>query len=244
MATFVLVHGAWFGGWCWKKLLPLLRAGGHEVFTPTLTGLGERVHLARPEIDLSTHIADVTGALTYEDLSGVILVGHSYAGMVITGVAERCRDRLAQLVYLDAFVPQAGDAMLDLLPPEARREFEVRVRDEGSGWYLRGRRPVPWEVAVREDFRVEDEADVQWMAERLVAQPFRTMQEALPSASAAAALPRTYIRCSAHASAAFDSAAALAQWAASGWRFRALPAKHAAMVTASQELAGLLLELA
>src|SRR5580700_2534506 len=100
-ATYVLVHGGGHGGWCWQRVVPLLRAAGHEVYTPTLTGLGERSHLLRPDIDLDTHIADVVGVLRYEDLTDVILVGHSYGGMVITGVADRALARIGQLVYLD-----------------------------------------------------------------------------------------------------------------------------------------------
>src|SRR5713101_4428932 len=111
MATFVLVQGGWVGGWYWKRVTPLLSAAGHEVFAPTLTGLGERAHLAAPDIGLETHIQDVLGVLTYEDLSNVVLVGHSYGGMVITGVAERAPERLAHLVYFDAFVPTDGQAL-------------------------------------------------------------------------------------------------------------------------------------
>ncbi len=107
-ATFVLVHPAWFGGWCWGKVTPLLRDRGHDVYTPTLTGLGERAHLANPEISLATHIEDVVNVLEFEDLQRVILVGNSSGGMVITGVADRVPERLAQVVYLDAFVPEDG----------------------------------------------------------------------------------------------------------------------------------------
>src|SRR5215210_4421571 len=105
MATFVIVHGAWSGAHAWRRVRPLLRAAGHEVFTPALTGLGERAHLASPRVDLDTHIQDVVGVLEYEDLGEVMLVGHSYGGVVITGVAERAAPRLAQLIYLDAEVP-------------------------------------------------------------------------------------------------------------------------------------------
>jgi pimeloyl-ACP methyl ester carboxylesterase len=104
MATLVIVHGAMSGGWQWQRVRPMLRAAGHEVYTPTLTGLGERVHLAHPDIDLETHIQDVVNVLEYEDLHAVTLVGHSYSGMVITGVADRAADRLAQLVYIEALV--------------------------------------------------------------------------------------------------------------------------------------------
>ena len=113
-ATFVLVHPAWFGGWCWKKVIPLLRARGYDVFAPTLTGLGDRAHLARPEIGLNTHVEDVANLLKYEDLSGVVLVGNSSGGMVITGVSDRMPERIAHVVYLDAFVPQDGQSMLDM----------------------------------------------------------------------------------------------------------------------------------
>jgi pimeloyl-ACP methyl ester carboxylesterase len=117
--TIVLVHGAWHGGWCWKKVTSQLRADGFEVFAPTLTGLGERVHLLNYDINLDTHIQDITAVLEYEDLKNVILVGHSYGGMVITGVAEKAKDRISQLVYLDAFLPENGKALADYaqLPP-------------------------------------------------------------------------------------------------------------------------------
>src|SRR5689334_5875269 len=114
MATFVVAHGAWSAGWAWKKVRPLLRARGHEIFTPTYTGIGERAHLAHKDIDLDTHIRDVIGVLEYEDLRNVILVGHSYGGMVATGVADRASERIAQLVYLDAFAPRDGESLLDL----------------------------------------------------------------------------------------------------------------------------------
>ena len=133
MSTFLVVHGAWTGGWSWKKMRPLMRARGHEVFTPTLTGVGDRAHLARPEIDLSVHVEDILGVLAIEDLRDVILVGHSYGGMVATGVADRARDRVAHLIYLDAFVPKDGQSLSDLVP-EAQRQ---RMRDSvkaGDGW--------------------------------------------------------------------------------------------------------------
>jgi pimeloyl-ACP methyl ester carboxylesterase len=110
------VHGAWHGGWCWEKVTPLLTAAGHRVYTPTLTGLGDRAHLARPDVNLDTHIQDVVAFLEMEDLRDVMLVGHSYAGMVISAVAERARPRLRSLVYLDAFVPENGKRMIDYIP--------------------------------------------------------------------------------------------------------------------------------
>jgi pimeloyl-ACP methyl ester carboxylesterase len=120
MATFVVAHGAWSAGWGWKKMHPLMSGRGHRLVTPTYTGLGERGHLARPDIDLDTHIADILGVLKFEDLTNVNLIGHSYGGMVATGVADRARARIAQLIYIDAFAPQDGDSVIDLLPPAAR----------------------------------------------------------------------------------------------------------------------------
>src|SRR5262245_30690572 len=128
MTSLVLVHGGWEAGWCWRKVVPLLRDAGHEVFAPTLTGLGERKHLASPEVGLDTHVQDIVGVLESEELDEVILVGHSYGGMVIAGVAERVPERLAQLVYLDAFVPEDGQSTLDLLPPEYQRDMTARVQ--------------------------------------------------------------------------------------------------------------------
>ena len=145
MVTFVLVHPAWLGGWCWRKVTPLLRARGHEVFTPTLTGLGERSHLAKRDIGLETHIQDVVNVLEYEDLSRVILVANSSGGVVITGVADRLPERIARLVYVDAFVPEDGQSLLDIIPPERRPVMESLVRTEGQGWLLPRFAPRPWE---------------------------------------------------------------------------------------------------
>jgi pimeloyl-ACP methyl ester carboxylesterase len=114
MATFVLVHGAWSGSWGYTRLARLLRAAGHEVWQPSLTGLGERSHLASPGITLSTHIQDVVNVFEYEELTDVVLVGHSYGGMVITGVASRVADRIRTLVYLDAFLPENGQCLFDI----------------------------------------------------------------------------------------------------------------------------------
>ena len=163
MATFVLVHEAWHGAWCWRKITPLLRGQGHEVFTPTLTGLGERSHLANPLIGLETHIRDVVNVLTYEDLSEVILVGHSNGGTLITAVADRVSERLAHLVYLDAFVPEDGQATIDLTTINFPREaWEARVRTEGYGWLVPSLQPLPWDEFVRDVWLVTDETDVGW----------------------------------------------------------------------------------
>src|SRR5215475_1424081 len=115
MATIVLAHGAWSATWAWKKMRPLLRAAGHEFFSPTYTGLGERAHLATPDIDLSTHIQDVVAVFEFEDLKDVTLLGHSYGGMVATGVADRVPSRVVRLVYIDAFAPRDGESLFDLV---------------------------------------------------------------------------------------------------------------------------------
>src|SRR5215471_8255678 len=120
MATFVLVHGSWAGSAVWRQLTPRLRKAGHEVYAPTLTGIGARKHLLSREIDLDTHIQDVIGVIEDEDLSDIVLVGHSYGGMVITGVADRVPEKLASLVYLDAFLPENGQSLFNVVPPDGR----------------------------------------------------------------------------------------------------------------------------
>lgn len=122
MTTYVLVHGGWHGGWCWKRVTPFLRDAGHIVYTPTLTGLGERSHLASQETNLSTHIQDILNILWYEDLNDVILVGHSYGGMVITGAADAAPERVSKLVYLDAFVPEDGQSLMAIFRPASSQE--------------------------------------------------------------------------------------------------------------------------
>ena len=133
--VYVLVHPAWFGGWCWWKVAPLLRAAGHRVVTPTLTGLGEREHLASPDVGLATHIDDVVNVVVHEDLADVVLVGNSSSGAVITGVRDRIPDRLRRVVYLDSFVPSDGQSILELISPERRDAMEALVAEEG-GWLL------------------------------------------------------------------------------------------------------------
>lgn len=136
MATFVLIHGAWEAGWVWKWTVPHLRAAGHQVFTPSLTGLGERSHLMSRSIDLETHISDVLGVLRWERLENVTLVGHSYGGMVATGVADRAHEQIGSLIYLDAFMPKDGQALIELAPPERADGMRNFANEQGEGWYL------------------------------------------------------------------------------------------------------------
>jgi pimeloyl-ACP methyl ester carboxylesterase len=236
MATFVLVHGAWHGGWCWRRMTPLLSEGGHAVVTPTLTGLGERSHLLSPAIDLSTHVQDLLAVLEYEDLRDVILVGHSYGVMVIVAVAERAADRIAHLVFLDGAVPEDGQALCELLNPDAWASFQERARREGDGYQI-----PPNTLAA---LGIVDEADAAWAGPRLTPQPIKTFEEPVRLASAAArALPRTYIFCAPpRPGSTLPDFAASAR--AAGWGYHELISGHDAMITAPRALADCLLALA
>ena len=232
-ATFVLVHGAWHGGWCWQKLTPLLRAAGHEVYTPTLTGLGERAHLLSPQIGLDTHIADIAAVLDYEDLHNVILVGHSYGSMVITGVAEAAAQRLDHLVFLDAFIPQNGQSLFDTIPDQGAAMRKIAA-ESGDGW------KVPLSQAT---FGVTDEADVAWMTARITAHPLRSFEEPVRLTDRAAlAVPRSYILCRKEGPSGFDSFALQAQ--RDGWGYYELMTGHDAMITVPEALATILLAVA
>jgi pimeloyl-ACP methyl ester carboxylesterase len=147
MANFVLVHGAWHGGWCWRDTAAALRGAGHHVFTPTHTGVGERSHQSAENITLETHIRDVCGCIEWEELSDVILVGHSYGGMVITGVADRMAERIKSLVYLDAFVPANGDSLIGLIQKAVPAEVAAQFIGGFRGAALEGNR----EEAVDDD---------------------------------------------------------------------------------------------
>ena len=241
--TYVLIHPAWFGGWCWKKLTPLLRAQGHEVFTPTLTGLGERAHLARPEIGLEIHVRDIINVIEYEDLRNVILVGNSSGGMVITGAADHMPERIAHLVFLDAFVPTDGQSMLDVIPPDRRPALEAFVQKEGDGWLLPRFAPPPWEKLVIETWQVTEKADLDWILPRLCPTPFGHFKEPVKRKNPAAEkLPRTYIRTQ-WPHPGFDRYAGAASEAA-GWQSRKIASSHLPYITHPSELAALLLEVA
>ena len=134
MAIIVLVHGGTSGGWAWKPIASKLREEGHEVYTPTLTGLGERVHLLTREIGLETQITDIVNVLIYEDLHDVVLIGHSVAGMIITGVADQVPEKISRLIYLDAFLPENGESTSDLMVPEWRKVADHMIQTQGDGW--------------------------------------------------------------------------------------------------------------
>jgi pimeloyl-ACP methyl ester carboxylesterase len=236
MATFVIVHGAWSGGHAWRWVRPLLWSAGHEVFTPALTGLGERSHLASAQVDLETHLRDVIAVLEYEDLREVVLVGHSYGGMVISGVADRVPERLALLVYLDAEVPMDGQSELDLLPAQERAGYEEAARSKGQGWLI----PPPLPEPLPDDL----DPRVRWAMLRMVSQPLATFAQPLRLANPAGLkVPRAYVLC-AHGK-EDQALPGYVQRARSdpGWRFVELAAGHSAHVTAPRELVNVLGQL-
>ena len=237
MATFLIVHGSWSGAHAWRWVRPLLRAAGHDVFTPSLTGLGERAHLARPDTDLATHVEDVVATLHYEDLTDVVLVGHSYGGMVITGVADRVPERIAQLVYLDAEVPRDGESEMDVMPDEEGQGYAEAARSRGGGWRVPPPFPDPLPPGLP--------PVVQWVIARMVPQPLATMTQPLRlSAPDRPGPPRTYIYCTegkdgepvpGYVQRAFDDP---------DWRIVRLAATHTLHVTSPELLAETLVGLA
>ena len=232
MSTIVLVHGAWLGGWCWRRVAPPLRAAGHDLYMPTLTGLGERVHLGTPETGLETHILDVVNVLEYEDLDDVVLVGHSYAGLVIAGAADRVPARVAQLVYLAANLPQPGRSLFESWSAAGRQAVEQEARAAGAGW----RWPLPEDLgAAGADL---DPAAVAWLRSKAVGQPLRTFAEPLQLVGPDLDVPRTYIRCTA------EGAATPGEVTGAGWQVRELATGHWPMLSAPQDLAHLLVAIA
>jgi pimeloyl-ACP methyl ester carboxylesterase len=180
--TFVVAHGAWSAGWAWKRMHGLMAAAGHRLVTPTYTGLGEREHLANPSIDLETHIQDVLGVIKFEQLGPFVLIGHSYGGMVATGVADRVPDRISQLVYLDAFVPKDGQAHVDLLPPAAAERMRASAKAL-DGWRVPPN-PVPPDTSAE---------DVKWIQALRSPHPLKTFETPLRLKNGDTRIPRTYI---------------------------------------------------
>ena len=243
MATFVLVHGAWHGGWCWSKVAPLLRRTGAEVYTPTLSGLGERAHLAelvdQTQVDLELHIQDVTRLMEYEGLDDVVLVGHAYAGMVITGVAEVWPERLSHLVYINGVIPADGESMADQLIPVRGPDFAAWVRDH----IKRGEGYLPPPASPEELGRrwgIPDAADREWMFDRVTPQPAAAMAGPVRIGNPAARdIPRSFIG---GEEAGFEPVADRAREA--GWGMYHLDSGHDPMVSHPRELAEILLGIA
>lgn len=239
MTAFVLVHGTTHGGWCWRFIVPLLRAAGHDdVYTPTLTGLGASSHLLHEldRISLDTHVKDITNMLFYDDLSEVVLVGHSYAGMVITGVAAKQPQRLAQLVYLDAYLPLEGENEIALWQPEQKEKY---FADIASG--ITSRPPIPLSM-----LGITDPKMSEWIQERLTPHPYSTYEDPPPTPDnppRSASIPRTYIHCTlGPLSSWFEPFAARARKL--GWNVHTMAVGHDVMITHPNELAEILLRIA
>jgi len=242
MATFVLVHGAWHGGWCYRDTAKALRDAGHTVFTPTLTGVGERAHQSAENITLETHIRDICGGFEAEELDDVILCGHSYGGMVVTGVADRMPERIRSLVYLDAFVPENGESLIGLLGKALAPDVAAMFIGSFRGAALAGRsglmQPIPAEV-----FNVA-QANRAWVDRRCVPQALATFETpALLSGGIDTVSSRLYILADGWDPSPFRHFAAKFE-AAPGWRITKLPCSHDVMVDMPQELARELLTLA
>ena len=247
MANYVLVGGAWLGGWCWKTVARRLREAGHDAYPATLTGLGDREHLASPKVDLETHVADVVNLIEYEGLRDVVLLGHSYAGLVVTGVADRVPERISRLVYLDTRPVPDGTAVIDTFPPKTRRRIERQVEELGEGW----RYPMPpfEELANTVSMEGVDEERLALLRSRAVAQPFGTFAQPLRLENPAReALPKTGILCSFSLEQVRERIASgnpsFRGLAGPGWRFVELPTGHWPMFSRPEDLAALLLGLA
>jgi pimeloyl-ACP methyl ester carboxylesterase len=231
--TFVLVHGAWHGGWCWQRVADRLRRSGHSVFTPTLTGLGERSHLLPAGIDLKTHIADVVNLMKWEELSDVVLCGHSYGGFVISGVAEAMAPAIRSIVFLDAFVPGNGDAVRDLTGPA--------VQDAVGAATQRGDLIIPPRAA--EAFGV-NAADRAWVDRLCVGQPIGTFTDKIALSGARECIARkSYIRAKSYANPGFDRAYDALKSDPS-WRLYDVACGHDVMVDNPDRLIEILLEVA
>ncbi len=231
--TFVLVHGAWHGGWCWRRVSDLLERQGHKVFTPTLTGLGERSHLLRAGINVSTHVTDVANVLKWEGLSNVVLCGHSYGGLVVSGVAEQMSSAIGSIVFLDAFVPENSDSMAALTSGAVRDNLKIAAE--------RGDLGVPARSAAA--FLVKDK-DQAWVDAMCVPQPIGTMTEKITLTGARERIgKKAYIRASAYPNPGFDTAYARVK-ADTSWRTYEVPCGHDVMVDMPERLTEILVEVA
>jgi pimeloyl-ACP methyl ester carboxylesterase len=228
------VHGAWHGGWCWRRVAERLQQAGHRVFAPTLTGLGERAHLLTPAVNLDTHVQDIAGVLEAEELENVVLAGHSYAGLVISGVAARAKRRLRQLVYLDALLVEDGQSWAEAFPPEVT---EARRK---SATLTGGVKTLP--APDPKIYGFSDPADDVWLRRRLTPHPYapfeQKVQWGFPLGNG---LPKVYVDCTQPALAAL---AAIKARHRAEWEFIELQTGHDLMVSAPEETARILLRYA
>src|SRR6267143_4944805 len=231
--TFVLVHGAWHGGWCWSRVADRLRAAGRQVFTPTQTGLGERKHLLSKDITLDTFTKDIFNVIEAEELSNVILVGHSFGGLSISGIADAMPDKIRHLVYLDSLMVEGGKSPFDNLPPDIVAARRKAAEETSGGLSL----PAPPPSV----FGISDANDTDWVKRRLTPHPLNTYTSPLNiEGPVGNNLPRTYIACTNPTYAALEGSR---KWvkAQQGWRWAEIATGHDAMVMAPDELARMLI---
>jgi pimeloyl-ACP methyl ester carboxylesterase len=230
MAVFLVAHGAWGGGWTWKKMRPLMAAHGHELYTPTMTGVGDRVHLAHSGINLEMHIADLLAVLKVENLHDVILVGHSYGGMVATGVADRARERIKHVVYLDAFAPESGKSANDY---GTSARIELRKKTAIGGWQVPSQ-PVPPDTSPE---------DTMWLMARRMPHPLACFEQKLVLQNGPLTLPRTYIYARRY-SPGDEFRQFMERAREEGWPVYEMDASHSPHVTAPEALMEILQEVA
>lgn len=239
MSTFLLVHGAWHSGRCWERVVPPLTAAGHRVFTPSLTGYGDTPHLTGPDVGLDTHVEDIVALIIEENLTEVILVGHSYAGLVISSVANDVPDRIAQLVYLDAMVPEDGETAVDVMPV-TQHLIDLALRSE-SGWQVPPPPEMPPPVGL---FGVTDPDDVALLRTMLSDQPVNCLREPVRlSEPAARRIPRTHIHCTVLPEGFVRRPVPAIQPNGTPAQVWELATGHDCMITTPAELADLLLRL-
>lgn len=231
--TFVLVHGAWHGGWCWRRVSDLLEKKGHKVFTPTMTGLGERCHLIDPKVNLATHITDIVNVIKWENLNDIVLVGHSYGGAIISGVAEQAPQSIGSIVFLDAFVPENGDS-LDARASQPVREAIAAGVQRGDTTM----KAVPASV-----FRV-NEKDRAWVDAKCTPHPMATLTDKITLTGAREKIAKkTYIRAKGYPSVPFDGYQEKLK-GNTAWRVYEMPCGHDAMVDMPDRLTEILVEVA
>src|SRR5262249_33915654 len=231
MTSFVLVHGAWHGSWCWKRVRSSLQSKGHEVFTPTLTGMAERSHLLSRDVNLETHIQDVLNLIRWEELSDIVLCGHSYGGCVISGVADRVPDRIRSLVYLDAFVLQDGENLLQHAPEPQRNQLLEGAEGQPDGWKVP---PIPAGV-----FHVNSR-DCEWVNRQCTPQPIETFRQRIQLAQGAKIPNVTFILATGfRESSPFPPFYEKAK--AKGWKTLTVECGHDVMLDRPEELTAMLL---
>lgn len=230
--TFLLVHGSWHGGWCWRRVADVLEKSGHKAYAPTLTGLGERSHLMNGLITLDTHITDVANVIKWENLDNVVLVGHSYAGFVISGVAEKALPSISSIVFLDAFLPDNGQRVVDLAPPELKANaLKAAERNEVG-------RPVP----PAKTFHV-NEKDQAWVDAKMTPQPtFVSLQPIVLTGAREKIAKKTYIRATSSPSPLFDGYLEKLK-SDPAWRTYTVPCGHDVMVDMPERLSDILIEV-